>query len=65
MVVGSAVVYGQRYFVNYPDYAAVRWIYGMREVMHYAEAGSHRQVYISNRIFFIPYIRLVLFGLSS
>ncbi len=51
VVVGSAVVYGQRYFVNYPDYAAARWIYGMREVMHYAEAGSHRQVYISNRIF--------------
>jgi 4-amino-4-deoxy-L-arabinose transferase-like glycosyltransferase len=51
MVAGSAVVCGQRYFVDYPGYAAVRWSYGMREVMHYAEAGSHRQVYISNRIF--------------
>jgi len=51
MVAGSAVVCGQRYFVDYPGYAAVRWTYGMREVMHYAEAGSHRQVYISNRIF--------------
>ena len=39
------------YFVDYPGYAAVRWSYGMWEVMHYAVAGSHRQVYISNRIF--------------
>ena len=51
MVAGSTVVYGQRYFVDYPGYAAVRWSYGMWEVMHYAVAGSHRQVYISNRIF--------------
>ena len=51
VVAGSAAVYGHRYFVNYPDYAAVSWNYGMRDAMRYAEAGSHGQVYVSNRIF--------------
>ena len=45
-VVWSAVAYGQRYFVDYPNYAAVRWNYGIREAMRYAEAGSHEQVYV-------------------
>jgi len=65
MVAGSAVVCGQRYFVDYPGYAAVRWSYGIREVIalrggRVPPASLHQQSHL-----FIPYIRLVLFSLSS
>ena len=51
IVTWSAAHYGLRYFVDYPEYAAVRWNYGMREAVRYAEAGGHGRVYVSNRIF--------------
>ena len=55
VIAWSALLYGQRYFVDYPDYAAVRWNYGMGEALRYAEAGAQQRVYLSNR-FFLPHI---------
>ena len=55
VIAWSVSLYGQRYFVDYPDYAAVHWNYGMGQALHYAEAGAHGRVYISNR-FFLPHI---------
>ncbi|MDP6700549.1 MAG: glycosyltransferase family 39 protein [Candidatus Latescibacteria bacterium] len=51
----SAVLYSQRYFGDYPEYAAARWHYGMGPAFRYAEAQVHERVYVSNR-FFLPHI---------
>ena len=51
----SAVLYSQRYFGDYPEYAAARWNYGMGPAFRYAEAQAHQRVYVSNR-FFLPHI---------
>ena len=55
IIAASAALYCHRYFGEYPDYAAVRWNYGMGPAFRYAEAQQHGRVYVSNR-FFLPHI---------
>ena len=64
VMVASVVLYGQRYFGEYPEYAAVRWNYGMGPAFRYAEAQEHERVYVSNR-FFLPHIFALFYSAHS
>ncbi len=55
VIAASLGLYGKRYFVDYAEYGATEWMYGMRAAFAEVEKHPHARLYLSDEIF-LPHI---------
>jgi hypothetical protein len=52
VIVFSLLIYCKYYFVDYPKYYTIGWLYGMREAISYAEKSEYQRIIISKNVDF-------------
>ena len=55
IIATSLGLYGKRYFVDYAEYGATEWMYGMRAAFAETKNHPHARLYLSDEIF-LPHI---------
>jgi hypothetical protein len=61
VLAGSLGLYGKRYFVDYAEYCATEWMYGLREAFELVEERPYARVFLSNEMF-LPHIFALFYG---
>jgi len=51
VIAGSLGLYGKRYFVDYAEYGATEWMYGVRAAFLEVETHPYARLYLSDEIF--------------
>jgi hypothetical protein len=61
VLAGSLGLYGKRYFVDYAEYCATEWMYGLREAFELVEERPYARVFLSNEMF-LTHIFALFYG---
>lgn len=59
LIIGNCLFYAKVFYIDYPQYSARSWQYGLREAITLSTQEAYEQIYISDT-FFMPHI-FVLF----